>query len=57
MIIFLQRPYAPSTQYSYKNWSPPTHSNESTNGFFLERSNSARITLDRAVAICPAEVF
>lgn len=50
-----RRPYAPSTQYSYKNWSPPTHSNESTNGFFLERSNSARMTLDRAVAICPAE--
>lgn len=50
-----RRPYAPNTQYSYKNWSPPTHSNESTNGFFLERSNSARLTLERAAAICPVE--
>ncbi|XP_026291782.1 probable ubiquitin carboxyl-terminal hydrolase FAF-X isoform X3 [Frankliniella occidentalis] len=50
-----RRPYAPNSQYSYKNWSPPTHSNESTNGFFLERSNSASMTLERAIAICPVE--
>jgi hypothetical protein len=51
-----QRPYAPSAQYSYNNWSPPAQSNESTNGYFLERSNSARKTLERACELCPEEV-
>ncbi|XP_023706840.1 probable ubiquitin carboxyl-terminal hydrolase FAF-X isoform X1 [Cryptotermes secundus] len=50
-----RRPYAPSTQYSYNNWSPPAQSNESTNGYFLERSNSARKTLERACELCPEE--
>jgi len=54
--FFFQRPYAPSAQYSYNNWSPPAQSNESTNGYFLERSNSARKTLERACELCPEEV-
>ncbi|XP_063224287.1 probable ubiquitin carboxyl-terminal hydrolase FAF-X isoform X9 [Bacillus rossius redtenbacheri] len=50
-----RRPYAPNTQYSYNSWSPPAQSNESTNGYFLERSNSARKTLERACELCPEE--
>nr|CAD7574966.1 unnamed protein product [Timema californicum] len=49
------RPYAPNAQYSYNNWSPPAQSNESTNGYFLERSSSARKTLERACELCPEE--
>ena len=56
VICVFQRPYAPSAQYSYNNWSPPAQSNESTNGYFLERSNSARKTLERACELCPEEV-
>lgn len=50
-----RRPYATTTQYSYNNWSPPTQSNDSANGYFLERSNSARKLLERAVELCPQE--
>nr|CAD7451265.1 unnamed protein product [Timema bartmani] len=50
-----ERPYAPNAQYSYNNWSPPAQSNESTNGYFLERSSSARKTLERACELCPEE--
>jgi len=57
VICVFQRPYAPSAQYSYNNWSPPAQSNESTNGYFLERSNSARKTLERACELCPEEVW
>jgi hypothetical protein len=56
LISVFQRPYAPSAQYSYNNWSPPAQSNESANGYFLERSNSARKTLERACELCPEEV-
>lgn len=48
-----RRPYATNTQYSYNNWSPPTQSNDSANGYFLERSNSARKVLERAIGLCP----
>ncbi|KAJ9591427.1 hypothetical protein L9F63_002033, partial [Diploptera punctata] len=51
----LERQPNSHTQYSYNNWSPPTQSNESTNGYFLERSNSARKTLERACELCPEE--
>ena len=44
-----------SGQYSYNNWSPPAQSNESVNGYFLERSNSARQTLERACELLPDE--
>ncbi|XP_049853945.1 probable ubiquitin carboxyl-terminal hydrolase FAF-X isoform X1 [Schistocerca gregaria] len=50
-----RRPYPPNAQYSYNNWSPPAQSNESTNGYYLERSNSARKTLERACELCPEE--
>eukprot|EP00795_Rhopilema_esculentum_P016175 gene16175-7538_t len=38
---------APSA-YNYNNWSPPTQSNETSNGYFLERSQSARMTYTKA---------
>lgn len=38
---------APSA-YNYNNWSPPTQSNETSNGYFLERSQSARLTYAKA---------
>ncbi|XP_015113730.1 probable ubiquitin carboxyl-terminal hydrolase FAF-X isoform X2 [Diachasma alloeum] len=52
-----KRPYtsAPPYSHAYTNWSPPTQSNESTNGYYLERSNSAKKTLERAFELCPDE--
>lgn len=47
-----QRPYPANPQYPY-NWSPPAQSNDTTNGYFLERSNSARKTLEKALELCP----
>ncbi|CAH1960059.1 unnamed protein product [Acanthoscelides obtectus] len=50
----LERKYPPNTQYgAYSTWSPPAQSNESSNGYFLERSNSARKTLERALELMP----
>lgn len=51
----LDRRYPSNTQYTYSTWSPPAQSNENTNGYFLERSNSARKTLERAYELCPEE--
>jgi ubiquitin carboxyl-terminal hydrolase 9/24 len=48
-----RRPYGHS--YGYNNWSPPAQSNETSNGYFLERSNSAKQTLSRAYELCPVE--
>lgn len=50
-----RRPYAANTQYGYNNWSPPAQSNETSNGYYLERSHSARVTLAKAYELCPAE--
>lgn len=51
-----RRPYGTTNaQYSFNNWSPPAQSNESSNGFYLERSNSARKTLERACELCPED--
>ncbi|KAK3596917.1 hypothetical protein CHS0354_031696 [Potamilus streckersoni] len=50
-----RRPYPGNAQYTYNNWSPPAQSNETSNGYFLERSQSARITLTKAIALCPEE--
>ncbi|XP_039296311.1 LOW QUALITY PROTEIN: probable ubiquitin carboxyl-terminal hydrolase FAF-X [Nilaparvata lugens] len=47
-----RRPYVSS---GYSNWSPPAQSNETTNGYFLERSGSARKTLELACELCPDE--
>lgn len=41
-------------QYAY-NWSPPAQSNETSNGYYLERSNSAKLTLSKAIELSPAE--
>ncbi|CAG9840067.1 unnamed protein product [Diabrotica balteata] len=49
----LERKYPPNAQYSYNTWSPPAQSNESSNGYFLERSNSARKTLEKALELMP----
>ncbi|CAB4054352.1 USP9_24 [Lepeophtheirus salmonis] len=45
----------PPGQYSYSNWSPPGQSNENTNGYFLERSHSAKLTLDAAFQLLSEE--
>ena len=45
-----------SGQFSYNNWSPPATSNETANGYFLERSHSARMTLEKACELLPEEV-
>ncbi|XP_030838236.1 probable ubiquitin carboxyl-terminal hydrolase FAF-X isoform X3 [Strongylocentrotus purpuratus] len=50
-----RRPYSGNTQYTYNSWSPPAQSNEISNGYFLERSHSARITLEKACQLCPEE--
>ena len=49
-------PYHGSGQFSYSNWSPPAQSNETANGYFLERSHSARLTLQKACELLPEEV-
>jgi ubiquitin carboxyl-terminal hydrolase 9/24 len=48
-------PYPGSGQFSYNNWSPPAQSNETANGYFLERSQSARLTLEKACELLPEE--
>lgn len=50
-----RRAYPGNAQYTYNNWSPPAQSNETSNGYFLERSQSARTTLARACELCPEE--
>uniref|UniRef100_A0A0D9S0E2 ubiquitinyl hydrolase 1 n=1 Tax=Chlorocebus sabaeus TaxID=60711 RepID=A0A0D9S0E2_CHLSB len=50
-----RRPYTGNPQYTYHNWSPPVQSNETSNGYFLERSHSARMTLAKACELCPEE--
>lgn len=42
-------------QYNYNSWSPPAQSNDSTNSFVLERSQSAKNILQMAFEICPEE--
>ena len=41
---------------AYGNWSPPAQSNETMNGYYLERSHSARVTLEKAVELLPEDV-
>ncbi|KAK6195512.1 hypothetical protein SNE40_000926 [Patella caerulea] len=50
-----RRQYPGNAQYTYNNWSPPAQSNETSNGYFLERSQSARMTLAKAFELCPEE--
>lgn len=49
----LEKRYPATSQYSYNTWSPPPQSNDNSNGYFLERSNSARKTLERAMELLP----
>ena len=44
-----------TTGGTYSNWSPPAQSNEGVNGYFLERSHSARLTLEKACELLPEE--
>ncbi|XP_014217217.1 probable ubiquitin carboxyl-terminal hydrolase FAF-X isoform X3 [Copidosoma floridanum] len=50
-----KRPYTSTAPYTdvYNNWSPPPQSNDSTNGYCLERSNSAKKILEMAYDLCP----
>ena len=41
--------------YNYNSWSPPVQSNDSTNGYMLERSLSAKNILQKAFELCPDE--
>ena len=41
--------------FRYNQWSPPAQSNETSNGYFLERSHSARLTLEKSIELCPEE--
>lgn len=50
-----RRPYAPNNQYIYNEWTTPSQSNETSNGYYLERSHSARMTLAKACELCPDE--
>ncbi|KPI93410.1 putative ubiquitin carboxyl-terminal hydrolase FAF [Papilio xuthus] len=51
----LDRKFGPGGYGSYGSWSPPGTSNESSSGYFLERSNSARKTLEKAYQLCPED--
>merc|ERR1712071_405312 len=50
----LDRPY-PAGNNQYNQWSPPAQSNETSNGYFLERSHSAKLTLEKSIELCPDE--
>lgn len=52
----LERQRVTRSQYNYSSWSPPAPSNENTNGYILERSQSAQATLQMACELCPEEV-
>lgn len=51
-----RRSYSGNMQYGYNNWSPPTQSNETANGYYLERSQSALHVLKQARLLCNEEV-
>uniref|UniRef100_A0A0K8W252 ubiquitinyl hydrolase 1 n=1 Tax=Bactrocera latifrons TaxID=174628 RepID=A0A0K8W252_BACLA len=44
-----------SCQYNSYSWSPPAQSNDNTNGYMLERSQSAKNTCTMAYELCPEE--
>lgn len=41
---------------TYSNSSPPIQSNETSDGYFLERSHSAKMTLAKACDLFPEKV-
>lgn len=52
----LDRNRGGSGQYNYSSWSPPAQSNEGTSNYILERSQSAKNTLQLAFELLPEEV-
>ena len=52
----LDRQRGVASQYNYSAWSPPAQSNDNTNSFILERSQSARNILSLAFELLPEEV-
>nr|CAC38831.1 putative ubiquitin-specific protease [Mus musculus] len=50
-----RKPYSGNPQYTYSNWSPPVQSNETANGYFLEKSHSAKMKLTKACDLYPEE--
>lgn len=52
----LERQRGIANQYNFSSWSPPAQSNDNTNGYMLERSQSAKNTLTLAYELCPEEV-
>ncbi|XP_065223298.1 probable ubiquitin carboxyl-terminal hydrolase FAF-X isoform X3 [Planococcus citri] len=50
-----RRPFVSSPPYNYANWQSTSSvpSNDTANGYLLERSNSAKKTLEKALEICP----
>lgn len=51
----LERQRGIANQYNFSSWSPPAQSNDNTNGYMLERSQSAKNTLTLAYELCPEE--
>ncbi|XP_037709570.1 probable ubiquitin carboxyl-terminal hydrolase FAF isoform X2 [Drosophila subpulchrella] len=52
----LERQRGIGCQYNSYSWSPPAQSNDNTNGYMLERSQSAKNTWTMAYELCPDEV-
>ncbi|KAM6149271.1 ubiquitin carboxyl-terminal hydrolase 9X-like [Rhynchocyon petersi] len=51
-----RRSYTGNLQYTYKYWPSSVQSHETLNGYFLERSDSARLTLAKACELSAEEV-
>ncbi|XP_037946182.1 probable ubiquitin carboxyl-terminal hydrolase FAF isoform X2 [Teleopsis dalmanni] len=51
----LERQRGIGCQYNSYSWSPPAQSNDNTNGYMLERSQSAKNTWSMAYNLCPEE--
>ncbi|XP_032597478.1 probable ubiquitin carboxyl-terminal hydrolase FAF isoform X3 [Drosophila grimshawi] len=51
----LERQRGIGCQYNSYSWSPPAQSNDNTNGYMLERSQSAKNTWSMAYELCPEE--
>ncbi|XP_017847600.1 probable ubiquitin carboxyl-terminal hydrolase FAF isoform X2 [Drosophila busckii] len=52
----LERQRGIGCQYNSYSWSPPAQSNDNTNGYMLERSQSAKNTWTMAYELCAEEV-
>ncbi|XP_075815088.1 ubiquitin carboxyl-terminal hydrolase 9Y-like [Microtus pennsylvanicus] len=52
-----RRTYSCNPHCTYSNSSPPIQSNETSNGYFLERSHSAKMTLAKACDLFPEKNY